>query len=1257
VISLFAAPIQVIAQIVPAADEINTRVENRQDQFAITGGTTSRDGRNLFHSFDRFNLNQNQVANFATNAATQNIFARIRGREASLIDGGLQVSGSGANLFLMNPAGLIFGPNVRLNLPGIFAATTATGINFNNGQWDVESNAAPTNLLGSPEALIFALNQPGAIINSGNLTVQPGQAVSLTGGTVINTGDIKAPGGQVTIAAIAGQKLVNISQAGSILSLQLAPPVDRTQPWTPETLVQLLTKGSDIRNAPQLQINAQGQVELRGSGLTIPDRAAIQTGTIDVSRASQQGNGGDVLIWSDRDTLFQGSITARGGTESGNGGNVEISGKSQLKFDGTVDVRADRGQMGTVLLDPQDIIIRDAAIFSQVQGNLELNADRLIWLQRTSPNGLFVGEGGKITFRAGAEFRADTTINSAGRSIEIQAPQVTTQTINTTLGNDRAGSVTIQGRNGELAESITTANIITPNQDVQLRGKTITGSVILTGTNDSIIRQGKVELESEKTLQISAILTSGQDVRLQGSAIQVGPILSFGGNVNISANQLSTGLVWTSPNSTGNAGDITLSAIGDIRTRQLEANGKAQGRSGTITVKSDRGDVLVDSIQAYGGLGGGRAIVQGDNVQITGVRYEQVINPDGSKGLDTSSIKVDDSIAITHRGGNTNRPFIIGDPSYNGSNGKLVVGSTPLTTGQFAIQPNTVNYQPLQDITITAKNNLPVFPTLNKAQLLQRNVEAGSKTTFTLARLGLKTPQDADADRTQLYLRIRPTSNANGAGKLLDAFGRVVTKTAVPVRITDRLTYTAPDGTDLADTYEVIATDNSIDPIGTLDQYPRIALRLDSPPIPQQEPPAPAATKPNATLPEGTPLSNVSAQEVAKMDEGMSQEFADNGLAGPGKATPPDGMVLMRQVEAQSRARPALVYLRTQSNELEITLVTARGRFRKRVPISRDRLTAMVTTFRREVTNPLKTHTQSYLASSKQLYEWLITPIYSDLYAQGISNVVFLPESGLRSLPYSALHNGRQFLMEQFSVALMPSLGLTQVGYQSLRDQHMLAIGISESTQDQNPLPMVQAELSTLEQIWPNQTAYLNQTATLQTLQTARQKKPFQIVHLATHANFNATSAKNAYIQLWNDRLKLEDIRQLGWNEPPVELLVLSACRTAIGNRETELGFAGLALQTGVKTAVASLWYVNDTATTGLISQFYETLKTTSVRAEALRQTQIAMANGVIIPREDKLIGLSNKREIVLPIESQVNEVNFKHPYFWAAFTMIGNPW
>ena len=102
-------------------------------------------------------------------------------------------------------------------------------------------------------------------------------------------------------------------------------------------------------------------------------------------------------------------------------------------------------------------------------------------------------------------------------------------------------------------------------------------------------------------------------------------------------------------------------------------------------------------------------------------------------------------------------------------------------------------------------------------------------------------------------------------------------------------------------------------------------------------------------------------------------------------------------------------------------------------------------------------------------------------------------------------------------------------------------------------------------------------------------------------------------------------------NEPLVELLVFSACKTAIGNENVELGFAGLAVNAGVKTALGSLWYVGDEATLKLMTNFYEQLKTQPIKAEALRQAQLSLLKG--------------------------EEEEFNHPYYWSSFIMIGNPW
>ena len=120
-----------IAQITPASDGTGTLVNGIQ-QLNITGGTQA--GGNLFHSFQQFGVNAGQTANFLSNPNTQNILSRVTGGNASLINGLLQVSGSNANLYLINPSGIVFGQNASLNVPAAFTATTANGIRFGNGQ-------------------------------------------------------------------------------------------------------------------------------------------------------------------------------------------------------------------------------------------------------------------------------------------------------------------------------------------------------------------------------------------------------------------------------------------------------------------------------------------------------------------------------------------------------------------------------------------------------------------------------------------------------------------------------------------------------------------------------------------------------------------------------------------------------------------------------------------------------------------------------------------------------------------------------------------------------------------------------------------------------------------------------------------------------------------------------------------------------------------------------------------------------------------
>ncbi|NJK49090.1 CHAT domain-containing protein [Candidatus Gracilibacteria bacterium] len=137
--------------------------------------------------------------------------------------------------------------------------------------------------------------------------------------------------------------------------------------------------------------------------------------------------------------------------------------------------------------------------------------------------------------------------------------------------------------------------------------------------------------------------------------------------------------------------------------------------------------------------------------------------------------------------------------------------------------------------------------------------------------------------------------------------------------------------------------------------------------------------------------------------------------------------------------------------------------------------------------------------------------------------------------------------------------------------------------------------------------------------------------------------------------LQLSD--QLGWSEAnssPVELLVLSACQTALGDRNAELGFAGLAVAAGVKSVLASLWNVSDLGTLGLMSQFYQDFSESSNKSEALRQAQLAMLKGQVRVENGKII-LASGESIPLPPEFPKGNLDLSHPYYWAAFTLVGN--
>jgi len=367
---------------------------------------------------------------------------------------------------------------------------------------------------------------------------------------------------------------------------------------------------------------------------------------------------------------------------------------------------------------------------------------------------------------------------------------------------------------------------------------------------------------------------------------------------------------------------------------------------------------------------------------------------------------------------------------------------------------------------------------------------------------------------------------------------------------------------------------------------------------------------------------------------------------------------MLSKIEKQTNNKSAIVYAIARPDQLELILMTASGEIIHRTvrEANREVLVEAASQFRDEITNPVKRRSTTYLAPAQKLYQWIVKPLEAQLQAEKIDTLLFSMDAGLRTLPIAALHDGNQFLVEKYSLALIPSLSLTDSSYKRLSGASVLAMGAS-IFQDKSPLPAVPLELQTIAAKWPGQ-FFLNEAFTLKNLKSLRSNTPYEIIHLATHGEFKPGAASNSYIQLWDAQLQLDQLRELGWRNPPVELLVLSACRTAVGDNGAELGFGGLAVQAGVKSALASLWYVSDEGTLGLMAEFYSQLRNAAIKSEALRQAQIAMLRGQTKIESGQLRGPGLVTAVTLPPGQQnIANTSLSHPYYWSGFTMIGSPW
>ncbi|WP_448380011.1 CHAT domain-containing protein [Gloeomargarita sp.] len=1228
----------------PAPDGTGTQVHRIGNRYDITGGRQA--GRNLFHSFGQFNVDTGYIANFLATPHLHNILARVTGGSASYINGLIQVTGGTPNLYLMNPAGIVFGQGASLNVPAAFHATTADRIVFPGGSFHASGVNDYRKLAGEPIGFAFHRKDPAAIVNEGNLRVQPGQSVSLLAGQVVNTGTVQAPGGNITLAAVPGENLVRLSQAGQLLSLEFNPQqaaqmIDREGNISTIRLPELLT-GGGVKTVTQ---NSNGTVSVAGSDVQIPTGTgtAIVSGALDVSRTSQTG--GHVGVFGTQIALVKSEVNASG---FAGGGEILVGGEFQGK--------------GT----------QPNAQYTFVSRDSQLTADAI-----------YAGNGGRVIVWAdkATDFRGSITAKGGqnagdGGLVEISGKESLrfTGNVDTSAPKGKAGTLLLDPKNITVinASSAPDDRLLPsiPFDTLPESSLTISNSALLSQlSSNSVTLQATNDIEFNADLTGSGNFTTlsakaGNNITAMGTIALNNININFEAGNSINTKDIAAGTVNLNAGGSVTTGNITSQLTTEINANSSVTTGNITSSQSRVYIRNRNGDINVGNVTSESSA----LIWSGDFDLDFNFQY----------GSSSRPIQIYNSVTFSSNGGNVKTGDIT---STRGGDIWVVSAGGNAQTGNLSSTGATSS---LKFIDVYASGTVETgFIDTRNPGGIAGDVWLLSESNVRVKGIG---PTGFSID----------ASGSGGAGDILIQYGKS-NSFAVGSAAVNGTAGGITNGQFSILPFQEFSSRQ----LGTVQPgIIRIGLAQNENPLINQilfgtqffnldfdlgldaiEDVALGDFVARFNIAEALSAGNLAA--ILTLDNLFTGEFDRFlGVDPINNFTSVEAIgSMLSRLAQETGTKPAVVYFMVDDRQLTIAAITpetqagvARSgwvaatqplaqREAKAQPVvrgipeaKRAVLLPVVERFLATLKDPRQRTSNAYLKDAQQLYRWLIAPIEPELQARGIDTLMLAMDAGLRLLPVAALHDGQQFLVEKYNTALIPSVNLVDTRYRNLRNVQVLAMG-ADTFANQAPLPAVPVELQVITEEWPGR-SFLNQDFTVQRLTQERLQGGYPILHLATHADFVPGRLSDSYIEFGNNqRLSLPQLRQLPLREPNVvELLTLSACRTSVGDVNAELGFAGLAVQAGVKSALASLWYVSDEGTLALMSEFYRNLRQAPIKAAALRQAQVAMLQGKVVIKGGELRGVRGGVPVPPAIAQRGDQV-LNHPYYWAAFTLVGSPW
>ncbi len=672
---------------------LGTQVEpwNAQTDL-ITGGVRPQNGQNLFHSFQEFNVREGRTVYFDAPPGVLNVLSRVTGRDPSDILGRLGTArrdGSGlfaseANLFLINPNGVVFGPNARLDVDRSFVATTANAIGFGDrGSFSATNPSAPSELLTiNPSVFLFdQINIAPIQSSSTNLSVGDRQSLLLLGGDVIldNSflGVANVLGGRAELGGLAAPGKVDLAVERGLFHLGFPHDV--------------LRGDVTLKNGSKIDVSAAdgGSLAIHARNLTILDGSSLVAG-IGSGLGTVNSQAGDITIDA-TDAVnvsgqsSNGQISAMNNWvnsgATGNGGSINIVAKSLMVADGAQisALTFGNGNSGNLVIQATDSVTlsgNSGGLFASVQAKGNGNSGNL----NIGTNRLDISDGSVIfTGMLGEGNAGDLFINANNISLSnggyISA---------STLGKGNAGNVTIQV-NGDISLSGAGAVIVSNVQD-----KTAVGNAgNITITANSLSAQGGAQINSftrgqgnagNVTIQTNS--TDADSITIDGEASGIFSIveqgaIGIGGNIAITTNALTLtngGSISSNTGGQGRAGNINIDVLGRFLLDGEGVGENSSSRSGVTT-----------GIDPTGIGDGGNLTVIAQSISSTrGARLSANTNGKGNAG--NISITVHDQFLIdgTSRNGSFGGAYSVVNVSGEGKGGNVDVRAGSLLMGNGA---------------------------------------------------------------------------------------------------------------------------------------------------------------------------------------------------------------------------------------------------------------------------------------------------------------------------------------------------------------------------------------------------------------------------------------------------------------------------------------------------------------------------------------------------------------------------------------------